>query len=47
MKCVIFFLNDVPMEKMFKDYLSLEIKNNKVLENEEERMKMNLQKLHA
>jgi hypothetical protein len=35
------------MEKMFKDYLSLEIKNNKVLENEEERMKMNLQKLHA
>jgi hypothetical protein len=42
-----FFLNDVPMEKMFKDYFSLEIKNNKVLENEEEIMKMNLQNLHA
>jgi hypothetical protein len=47
MKCVIFFLNDVPMEEMFKDHLSLEIKSNKVLENEKERMKMNLQKLHA
>jgi hypothetical protein len=35
------------MKEMFKDYLSLEIKSNKVLENEEERMKMNLQKLHA
>jgi hypothetical protein len=35
------------MEKMFKDYLNLEIKSNKVLENEEERMKMNFQKLHA
>jgi D-Tyr-tRNAtyr deacylase len=42
-----FFLNDVLMKEIFKDYLSLKIRNNKVLENEEERMKMNLQKLHA
>jgi hypothetical protein len=32
---------------MFKDDLSLEIKSNKVFENEEETRKMNLQKLHA
>jgi hypothetical protein len=35
------------MEEMFKDYINLEIKNNKVFENEKKRMKMNLQKLHA
>jgi hypothetical protein len=37
-----FFLNDVPMEKMSKNYLGLEIKSNKILNNEGERMKMNL-----
>ncbi len=37
-----FFLNDVPMEKMSKNDLVLEIKSNKILNNEEERMKMNL-----
>jgi hypothetical protein len=36
------FLNDIPMEKMSKNYLGLEIKSNKILNNEEERMKMNL-----
>jgi hypothetical protein len=42
MKQIFFFLNDVPMEKMFKNYLSLEITSNKILNNEEERMKMNI-----
>jgi hypothetical protein len=37
-----FFFNDVPMEKMSKNYLGLEIKSNKILNNEKKRMKMNL-----
>jgi hypothetical protein len=31
-----FFLNDIPMEKLSKNYLGLEIKSNKILNNEEE-----------
>jgi len=34
------------MEKLFKDYCNLETKSNRGLENEQI-MKMNLQKLHA
>ncbi len=34
-----FFLNDIPMEKLSKNYLGLEIKSNKILNNEEEEWK--------
>jgi hypothetical protein len=33
------------MKKLFKDHLNFETKTNKVPKNEEERMKMNLQKI--
>jgi hypothetical protein len=36
--CGIFF-NDVPMEEMFENYPSLETKNNRIPENEEEKWK--------
>jgi len=32
------------MKKMFENYPNLEIESNKVIENEEEKMKMNLSK---
>ncbi len=36
------FLNDVLMEEMFENYLSLEIESNIVYQNEKEKMKMSL-----
>ncbi len=36
------FHNEVPMEKMFENYLNFKIKSNKVIVNKEEQMKMNL-----
>ncbi len=46
MKHVNFFLNYVHMEELSIDYPNLETKSNRGLENEQI-MKMNLQKLHA